>query len=65
MLAQTVGVFVNEPAVTDGYVLFSPELVHRTYLINNDGELVHAWPSDYDAANMTYMEPDGSIWRTG
>ena len=65
MLAQTVGVFQNDPGAYEGYTLFAPELTHRTYLIDNEGALVHAWPSKYDPANSAYLQPDGSLWRTG
>ena len=65
LLTQTVGLFVNEPGAAEGYTLFAPELTHRTYLIDNNGNQVHAWPSAYDPANRAYLEPDGSIWRGG
>jgi hypothetical protein len=65
MLAQTVGLFTNAPGATDGYTLFAPSLTHRTYLIDNLGNQVHAWPSDYDPGNSVYLNPDGSLWRTG
>jgi hypothetical protein len=43
---QTVGVFINEPEALLGYTLFAPQSTTETWLIDNDGNEVHVWPSD-------------------
>ena len=40
---QTVGLFLNAEGSFDGYTLFSPFEEGNTYLIDNDGRLVHSW----------------------
>ena len=40
---QTVGVFVNTEDAFVGYTLFAPMEYHLTYLIDNQGNLIHFW----------------------
>ena len=35
-----------------------------TYLINNQGEIVHEWQSEYTPGNAAYLLEDGSLIRT-
>lgn len=64
--AQTVGVLVNEPSrTTPGFTLFAPFVVTTTFLIDNDGQLIHTWPSAYNAGQATMLLNDGSIMRCG
>ena len=44
--AGTVGLFLNEPEAYDGYTLFAPMRAASTYLIDNQGRLVHSWESE-------------------
>ncbi|OYT28539.1 hypothetical protein B6U98_04580 [Thermoplasmatales archaeon ex4572_165] len=39
----TIDEFYDDPRSFDGYTLFTPEWYTNTYLINNDGEVVHSW----------------------
>ncbi|MEO0375408.1 MAG: aryl-sulfate sulfotransferase [Cyanobacteria bacterium P01_A01_bin.17] len=48
-----------------GYVLFSPMLGRRTFLVNRRGEVVHSWESAYKAGRTAYLLPDGSLLRAG
>jgi len=60
---QTVGLFLNDSVTTDGYVLFTPKLYSNTYLIDNDGLLVHEWNTDYNPAASVYLLEDGNLLR--
>ena len=59
---QTVGVFVCEENVYDGYTLFSPS--KQTYLIDNCGHLIHQWTSQYRPGLAVYLLEDGLLLRT-
>ena len=38
-----IGLLLNDPGSFDGYTLFKPIGYDMTYLIDNQGELVHSW----------------------
>ena len=59
---QTVGVFQYNEDTYDGYTLFSPS--RNTYLIDNCGNLIHEWSSDYRPGLSVYLLDDGSLLRT-
>jgi hypothetical protein len=56
------GLVRREPGVSEGYVLYGPLLSKVTYLVDNDGRVVHTWRSDF-IANSPYLQPDGSLLR--
>ncbi len=60
---QTVGLFLNTEGSFDGYTLFSPFEEGNTYLIDNDGRLVHSWRTGrHPTGNLTpYLLEDGSV----
>ncbi len=51
--------------VFEGYTLFSPletyAEIPKTYLINNNGDIINNWSHEYGAASMPYLLPDSSI----
>lgn len=58
---NTVGVLLNEKEAIDGYTLFS---VHdKTYLINNDGNIVNQWNSNYSVGQSVYLLENGNLLR--
>ncbi len=63
---RTVGVFINDTAkVYKGYTLFAPKHNTMTYLINNDGRIVHQWTgSEYEPGQSVYLLENGNILRT-
>ena len=65
VLAQTTGLFVNDPGASDGYVLFSPNTTHTTYLIDKNANIVNQWTSAYAPGLLGYLQPDGSLLRDG
>ena len=62
---QTIGLFKNTPESFDGYTLFAPIKSTTTYLINNCGEKVHSWPSQYQPNLSCYLLENGILLRTG
>jgi len=62
---QTVGLFLNTSNAFDGYTLFAPNNSTETYLIDNCGEKVHSWSSNYRPGLSCYLLEDGTLLRTG
>ena len=62
---QTVGLFYNDSESFEGYTLFSPDYYYSTYLIDNCGNLVNEWTSDYTPGLSSYLLEDGSLLRCG
>jgi len=58
------GEFFNFEKSCKGYTLFSPEMSRYTYLINNDGETVHYWKSNYIQGIGAYLLENGNLLRT-
>jgi len=61
-----MGVFINDTAnVYDGYTLFAPKLNTMTYLINNEGQVVHQWnTSQYAPGQSVFLLENGNLLRT-
>lgn len=59
---RTVGLMLNGKGSLDGYTLFSPLLNADTYLIDNNGNVVHTW--DTGGGTSEYLLEDGSLFRT-
>ncbi len=51
-------------ASAPGYTLFAPMRSTTTYLIDNTGQTVHTWNSDYTPGLAVYLLPDGNLLRT-
>ncbi|MBZ0266689.1 aryl-sulfate sulfotransferase [bacterium] len=60
---QTVGLFRNDPGSFDGYTLFAPQQYEVTYLIDNDGLVVHTWDSPYRPGQLAYLLETGHLLR--
>jgi hypothetical protein len=50
---------------SDGYTLFAPMQSNVTYLIDNGGEVLHTWESEYKPGLAAYLLENGSLLRTG
>jgi hypothetical protein len=61
--AQTVGLILSDSAAFNGYTLFSPIPYPVTYLIDNDGMLVHSWERTDRVAGMAYFLETGELLR--
>ncbi len=50
-------------AMAPGYTLYAPLNDGGTYLIDADGNAVHAWTSDTPPGNSVYLLPNGNLLR--
>jgi hypothetical protein len=60
---QTVGLLLNTPKACDGYTLFAPKHNMATYLMNNAGQVVHSWMSEYEPGQVVHLLPNGHLIR--
>ena len=60
---NTIGTTKIQNGVFDGFTLFTAST--ETYLINNCGEVINQWSSDYPPGNAVYLLENGSILRAG
>jgi hypothetical protein len=60
---RTVGLMSKEAGVSDGYILFAPLRSNTTYLIDNDGRLLHSWWSAAGPALSVYLLENGLLAR--
>lgn len=61
---QTVGLLLNTPKACDGYTLFAPKHGTMTYLINNEGQVVHQWTkSRYEPGQTVHLLENGHLLR--
>ncbi len=62
--ANTVGLILNDSTKSfNGYTLFSPLASDNTYLIDNNGYLVHSWTSSYHPGLSVMLLPNGDLLR--
>ncbi|PNW27062.1 aryl-sulfate sulfotransferase [Formosa algae] len=61
----TVGLKLNTSEAEDAYTLFSPLRSMNTYLIDNCGDLMYTWASDYLPAHSFYLLENGYLLRPG
>lgn len=63
---KTMGVFINDTAnVFKGYTLFAPKQNKMTYLINNEGKVMHQWnKSTWAPGQAVYLLENGNLLRT-
>jgi hypothetical protein len=62
--STTTGVFFNNKESFDGYTLFTPEFSTKTYLIDNDGKIVHTWKSNHIQGLAVYLLENGNLLRS-
>jgi hypothetical protein len=62
---NTVGVLLHEDGAWPGYTLFSPMRSTTTWLIDNDGQIVHSWEADVRPGLAVYLLEGGQLLRTG
>ncbi len=58
------GLKLHKPGAFDGLNLFSPLESGTTYLIDNDGRVIHTWESEY-RPGQPYLLPNGNLLRNG
>lgn len=55
---------VTDTPAYEGYNLFAPMASTDTYLMDNDGNIVHTWASGYRPGLSVYLLEDGTLMRT-
>lgn len=59
---NTIGVITNTSNAYNGYTLFTAKT--ETYLINNCGEVINQWSSNFPPGNAVYLLENGTLLRT-
>ena len=57
------GLIYKTDNVSEGYTLSAPQGTTTTYLIDNNGYVVHEWESDLVTAMSAYLLPNGNLLR--
>ena len=60
---NTLGTISLTEEAYDGYTLFSSH--KNTFLINNCGQVINQWSSDYLPGHSVYILPNGNLIRAG
>lgn len=60
---RAVGLMRHDPGTFEGYTLFMPIFGPHTFLIDNDGSLVHQWTSDFQQSIVAYLLENGHLLR--
>ncbi len=55
---------MNDSGTYVGYTLFTPMPYNMTYLINNEGQLVHSWAAQTKPGLSAYLLENGLLLRT-
>ena len=58
---NTVGTILNSTASYNAYTLFT--VSKETYLINNCGQVINKWSSDYNSGKSVYLLENGNLLR--
>ena len=58
---NTIGVLSNSEKSFNGYTLFTAQT--ETYLINNCGEVINQWSSEYQSGKSVYLLKNGNLLR--
>jgi hypothetical protein len=63
--SKNMGLILNTTKAYPGYLLFAPKQYTATYLINNDGRIMHQWSaSKYPPGQSVYLLENGNILRS-
>lgn len=58
------GLTVHTARATPGYVLFNPLASDTTYLVDQDGQVVHMWATSFGPSGGMYLKDNGNLLRT-
>jgi hypothetical protein len=62
---RTVGLMLNDSRAWPSYLLFAPKQNTMTYLINNEGRIMHQWTaSKYPPGQSVYLLENGHLLRS-
>ena len=60
---NTVGIIQNDSLAFNGYTLFAPAASMETYLIDNCGNVVNSWESNYRPGEVAYLLENSNLLR--
>ncbi|MBT6323879.1 MAG: hypothetical protein HOJ31_17045, partial [Anaerolineae bacterium] len=61
---NTIGLILNTDEAYQGYTLFAPKHNTMTYLMDNNGQVVHSWTaSQYEPGQSVYLLENGHLLR--
>lgn len=61
---NTIGLILNTDQAYQGYTLFAPKHNTMTYLMNNNGQVVHSWTASlYEPGQSVYLLENGHLLR--
>lgn len=63
-LPERVGLIKNTEEAFSGYNLIAPLPSGTTWLVDNEGQVVHSWRTEYAPGNSVYLLPDGNLLRS-
>lgn len=64
IVSQPVGLILSTAKAFTGYTLFAPKHNTATYLIDNNGQVVHSWTaSKYEPGQSVYLLENGHLLR--
>ena len=61
--SNVIGLLLNSADAQNGYTLFGGQRFSTTYLIDNCGEMVQSWSSDYSTMS-SYLLENGNLLHT-
>ena len=62
---RTIGLIQSDPRSYQGFTLFGPMSYNVSYLVDNEGRMVHSWPGTYNPGLALYLMQNGQLIRTG
>ncbi|MEO0078451.1 MAG: aryl-sulfate sulfotransferase [candidate division WOR-3 bacterium] len=62
--SRTMGLMLKDSGAFTGYTLFTPMPYNKTYLIDNDGHMVHSWQAETRPGLSAYLLENGLLLRT-
>jgi hypothetical protein len=60
-IERQIGLILNTPQAYEGYTLFAPKHYTRTYLMDNQGQIINTWDSPYEPGQSVYLLPNGQL----
>jgi len=64
LIVNIVAISYDTEKISEGYILFTPEMSRKIYLINNDGTVVHEWACKHIQGLGTYLLENGNVLRS-
>jgi hypothetical protein len=60
-IERQIGLILNTTKAYEGYTLFAPKHYTRTYLMDNQGQIINTWDSPYEPGQSVHLLPNGHL----